>query len=286
MASLSKYALPAKSLLVVDCLFLHSLATRQIDGQPRGHNYVTANFSVAIGVTVATVILGTTLICAFAHCWRQILDGYWYRRGGRRREKRSYLKKHEEAWFCGSDRSGGGLPMPLIAQSGADLSFHPYRQSQYQDQGSQPDLEQGLGPGPEYYGLDAPESTTPRSFLNYEIRATPSPPPAAPPTSITSYSPSLASTSTAAFALAPAFSPMPARTPCGRRLDVPPRKELPIPPSHSQGQNSDEVPILLEGKEKEKKNKRNKKTKTRKSYRRIAETTTMTTPMLPSWQDT
>lgn len=59
---------------------------------------------------MAAVIIGTTVICVFAHCWRQILDCW-----GRKDEgkggvvKRKKLRKDEEAWFCGADR---GLPMP------------------------------------------------------------------------------------------------------------------------------------------------------------------------------
>ncbi|KAF2969883.1 hypothetical protein GQX73_g3682 [Xylaria multiplex] len=62
-------------------------------------------FATAMGVAVTVVIIGTTLICVFAHCWRQILD--WSR--GDEGVTRKKLHKDKEAWFCGTDR---GLPMP------------------------------------------------------------------------------------------------------------------------------------------------------------------------------
>jgi hypothetical protein len=59
-------------------------------------------------VAAAAVVVGTTLICVFAHCWRQILDGK--RRGGR--GVKSKMCKDEEAWFY---RAEFGLPLPQIA---------------------------------------------------------------------------------------------------------------------------------------------------------------------------
>jgi len=209
-----------------------SLTQREVEdtsihAQSRSHKHgggITTDFTTAIGVTVGTVVVGTTLVCALAHCWRQILDGDWCRCGRRRRsEKRRYLKKYtEEAWFCGPDR-GGGLPMPLIAPS--------------------PDPEQGLD-----LGLEGPERTL-RCFLNYEIRATPSP------------------------TFSPAPAPMLVKAPCGRRLDVPRRKELAaIPPARAQQPDTRPPP----------KTKTKEKEKTKKSGKRIAKAAPTT---LPSWQD-
>ncbi|KAI1745497.1 hypothetical protein F4680DRAFT_104953 [Xylaria scruposa] len=64
------------------------------------------DFTTALGVAVAAVTIGTTLICVFAHCWRQILDWGW---GNKKSVVRKRKYKDEEAWFCGADR---GLPMP------------------------------------------------------------------------------------------------------------------------------------------------------------------------------
>ncbi|KAI1811878.1 hypothetical protein GGS20DRAFT_68637 [Poronia punctata] len=69
----------------------------------------SAEFTTAVGVTVATVIVVTTLVCTFAHCWRPIVENI-------RKSKRSSHRRHhdeEEAWFCG-DRGGFGLPMPEL----------------------------------------------------------------------------------------------------------------------------------------------------------------------------
>ncbi|KAI1201937.1 hypothetical protein F5X97DRAFT_288870 [Nemania serpens] len=63
------------------------------------------DLAIVVGVVVAAVIVGTTAICVFAHCWRQILDCCCRRdegKGGVVRRKK--LRKEEEAWFCGSDR--------------------------------------------------------------------------------------------------------------------------------------------------------------------------------------
>ncbi|KAH8160521.1 hypothetical protein CIB48_g7725 [Xylaria polymorpha] len=59
-----------------------------------------------MGAAVVGVTIGATLICVFAHCWRQILDWGW---GDDRKIPRKMRRKDEEAWFCGADR---GLPMP------------------------------------------------------------------------------------------------------------------------------------------------------------------------------
>jgi hypothetical protein len=77
-----------------------------VGSSPRKPANFPRNFATAVGVAVAAVIIGTTVICVFAHCWRQILD--W----GRDDEKgvvRRRMRKDEEEWFCGADR---GLPMP------------------------------------------------------------------------------------------------------------------------------------------------------------------------------
>ncbi|KAI1153135.1 hypothetical protein F4825DRAFT_475054 [Nemania diffusa] len=65
------------------------------------------DFATAAGVAVVAVVIGTTAICVFAHCWRQILD--WGRGDGEKGVVRRRVRKDEEAWFCGADR---GLPMP------------------------------------------------------------------------------------------------------------------------------------------------------------------------------
>ncbi|KAI1751259.1 hypothetical protein F4782DRAFT_200710 [Xylaria castorea] len=70
-----------------------------------GENF-PRDFATALGVAVVVVTIGTTLICVFAHCWRQILDWGW---GDSRSVARKRKRKDEEAWFCGTDR---GLPMP------------------------------------------------------------------------------------------------------------------------------------------------------------------------------
>ncbi|KAI0798803.1 hypothetical protein GGR55DRAFT_702920 [Xylaria sp. FL0064] len=64
-------------------------------------------FATTLAIAVTVVILGTTLICVFAHCWRPILD--WSRSDstGVTRKKRR-LRKNKEAWFRGADRK---LPM-------------------------------------------------------------------------------------------------------------------------------------------------------------------------------
>ncbi|KAI1428499.1 hypothetical protein F5Y12DRAFT_711135 [Xylaria sp. FL1777] len=67
----------------------------------------TRDFATAMGVAVSAVIIGTTVICVFAHCWRQILDRGRRHKTSVSRKKR--LRKDEEAWFCGADH---GLPMP------------------------------------------------------------------------------------------------------------------------------------------------------------------------------
>ncbi|KAI1132244.1 hypothetical protein F5Y10DRAFT_261492 [Nemania abortiva] len=79
-----------------------------IGSTPRQPGNFPRDFATAVGVAVAAVMIGTTAICVFAHCWRQILD--WGRgddRGVGVIRKR--VRKDEEAWFCGADR---GLPMP------------------------------------------------------------------------------------------------------------------------------------------------------------------------------
>ncbi|KAI0433294.1 hypothetical protein F5Y09DRAFT_299658 [Xylaria sp. FL1042] len=79
----------------------HETAIRKPMNFPR-------EFATALGVAMTVVILGTTLICVFAHCWRPILD--WSRRDETDVVKmRRRLRKDKEAWFCGADR---GLPMP------------------------------------------------------------------------------------------------------------------------------------------------------------------------------
>ncbi|KAI0549482.1 hypothetical protein F4679DRAFT_584425 [Xylaria curta] len=70
-----------------------------------GENF-SRDFTTALGVAVAAVTIGTTLICVFALCWRQILDWGW---GNKKSVARKRKYKDEEAWFCGADR---GLPMP------------------------------------------------------------------------------------------------------------------------------------------------------------------------------
>ncbi|KAI2641933.1 hypothetical protein GGS21DRAFT_281751 [Xylaria nigripes] len=72
------------------------------------------DFATALAVAIVAVIIGTTLICVFAHCWQQILDWACDLRSSRSsssvtRERRWRRRKDEEAWFCGPDR---GLPMP------------------------------------------------------------------------------------------------------------------------------------------------------------------------------
>ncbi|KAI1185087.1 hypothetical protein F5B17DRAFT_48241 [Nemania serpens] len=100
---------------------VYAFTPRAAKLQPRKHKTSTSappkkpadfskDFATVIGVVVAAVIVGTTAICVFAHCWRQILDCCGRGNGGKRgvvRKKK--LRKDEEAWFCEADR---GLPMP------------------------------------------------------------------------------------------------------------------------------------------------------------------------------
>ncbi|RYC58776.1 hypothetical protein CHU98_g7436 [Xylaria longipes] len=95
----------------------------------KGENF-PKDFATAVGVAVVVVTIGTTLICVFAHFWRQILD--WGRgKGNNRSVAKKSRRKDEEAWFCGPDR---GLPMPQfdnlepesepLALSMQDLEHH------------------------------------------------------------------------------------------------------------------------------------------------------------------
>ncbi|KAI3327593.1 hypothetical protein HD806DRAFT_327924 [Xylariaceae sp. AK1471] len=68
---------------------------------------LSKEFATTLGVVAAAVIVGTTLICVFAHCWRQILSG---KRGGRGVNKKR-MRKDEEAWFY---RVDPGLPLPQV----------------------------------------------------------------------------------------------------------------------------------------------------------------------------
>ncbi|KAI1353282.1 hypothetical protein F5Y01DRAFT_323453 [Xylaria sp. FL0043] len=81
-------------------------------------------FATALAIAVTVVILGTTLICVFAHCWRPILD--WSRldgTGGTRKRRR--LRK-KEAWFRGADRK---LPMPRSSTLEPEAEpLYPYTQ--------------------------------------------------------------------------------------------------------------------------------------------------------------
>ncbi|KAI0112078.1 hypothetical protein GGR51DRAFT_568933 [Nemania sp. FL0031] len=84
-----------------------------VKSSPRQPANFPRDFATAVGVAVAAVIIGTTAICVFAHCWRQILDWGWgHDRGVDAVKKR--VRKDEEAWFCGVDRDRG-LPMPQLS---------------------------------------------------------------------------------------------------------------------------------------------------------------------------
>ncbi|KAI0402149.1 hypothetical protein F4802DRAFT_386106 [Xylaria palmicola] len=89
------------------------------------------DFATAVGVAVATVMIVTALICAFAHCWRQILD---WGRGDEWTVGRRRRPKDEEAWFCGRDR---GLPMPRFS---------------FLEPEAQPLAMSAQTPEPEFYG--------------------------------------------------------------------------------------------------------------------------------------
>lgn len=70
------------------------------------------NFAAAMGIIMAAVIVGTALICVFAHCWRQIID--YARRGKsdsakRRRRRIRRLHKDESSWVFPTER---GVPKP------------------------------------------------------------------------------------------------------------------------------------------------------------------------------
>ncbi|KAI1117437.1 hypothetical protein F5Y14DRAFT_402629 [Nemania sp. NC0429] len=84
--------------------------TSSASAPPRKGADFPKDLATAVGVVVAAVVIGTTVICVFAHCWRQILD-CWGRKdegkGGTVGRKK--LRKEEEAWF---HRTNRGLPMP------------------------------------------------------------------------------------------------------------------------------------------------------------------------------
>ncbi|KAI0914514.1 hypothetical protein F4823DRAFT_557867 [Ustulina deusta] len=80
------------------------------EAQARNPATFSRDFATAMGAAVAVVVTGATLICVFAHCWRQILDRS---RSGRdeagRAKRRAALLGDEEAWFCRANRR---LPKP------------------------------------------------------------------------------------------------------------------------------------------------------------------------------
>ncbi|RWA07140.1 hypothetical protein EKO27_g7962 [Xylaria grammica] len=120
-------------------------------------------FATAMGVAVTIVIIGTTLICAFAHCWRQILDSC---RGNETGATRKKLRNDEEAWFCGPDR---GLPMPQLSILEPEAEpLSPYGQVR----------EPGIYPGscygydhPVVYARNVPPGSGPRSKANWNNSA-------------------------------------------------------------------------------------------------------------------
>ncbi|KAI1825085.1 hypothetical protein F4861DRAFT_538347 [Xylaria intraflava] len=77
------------------------------------------DFATALAVAAVAVAVGTTLICVFAHCWRQILDWGLESSGAKRRRP---PRKDEEVWFCGADR---GMPAPRFEALASVTEFVP-----------------------------------------------------------------------------------------------------------------------------------------------------------------
>ncbi|KAI1179677.1 hypothetical protein F4777DRAFT_533591 [Nemania sp. FL0916] len=148
---------------------------KSVSSPPREPGNFARDFATAVGFAVAAVIIGTTAICVFAHCWRPILD--WARgeenrattsTSTKRKRPRRRLRKDEEAWFCGVDR---GLPMPQfdVLESETETELLPSLYMRVPD----PQQYSGHGQGRTHgYGQDYGTAPTATASVVYTRNAT------------------------------------------------------------------------------------------------------------------
>ncbi|KAI1362515.1 hypothetical protein F5Y08DRAFT_271449 [Xylaria arbuscula] len=90
-----------------------------------------------MGIIMAAVIIGTALICAFAHCWRQIIE--YGRRGKSARNKRrgtKRLRKEENIWAYPNVR---GVSAPRFERLESELgSSSPFERVRWPRAYAQP----------------------------------------------------------------------------------------------------------------------------------------------------
>ncbi|KAI8630872.1 hypothetical protein F5Y19DRAFT_473992 [Xylariaceae sp. FL1651] len=87
------------------------LARRDVSARTETAGDFSRDFVTAIAVASTAVLVLTTVICVFAHCWRQILRCSPRGRDGDGAVVKNRARDHEEDWFCGQDR---GLPLPQV----------------------------------------------------------------------------------------------------------------------------------------------------------------------------